>query len=389
VSELTLKPLRFDPRSARLTPEEGFVLSRIDQPVFARDVAAMTGLPADRVERIVARLLEIGAIGIDTGTQQVRRSVTGMMVSGSVRPNAPTVPAPPHSGRANPRASTPDGPRARQSEPDRFSRPTPVAPHRPDSITRHDSERPSSGTRMRTATTPPPETEGLQLFERDFAKLPPTERANRAQRADGDELIALCHDPHPQVVHALMANPRFSSRYARLVALYHKNPSGLELLARNRELIVDPRVQLCLLLNPHLTEPILDRLMRKAALGDLHRLGSDSRVPEDIRKRLLNQLRERFNAADGEERADLIYWSEGRVLELLRGCTFDERTTSLLSRKTYTSPDLVRQLAAFPATPPALLSALLRQAIVKERPALRTVIAAHPNAPRRAATGNG
>jgi hypothetical protein len=388
VPELTLIPRRFDPRSVRLTPEEGFVLSRIDQPVFARDVAAMTGLPADRVNEIVARLIEIGAVGVEQGGERVRRSVTNLTAVSSAHPTAPTVPAPRHSTRQSPIPSTSDNTPFRPREPDRYSRPTPAKPIQSESVARGDSERPSSGTRMRTAKTPPPETEGLQLFAREFSQLSPSERANRAQRADGNELVALCHDPHPQVVHALMANPRFSSRYARLVALYHKNPSGLELLARNRELVVDPRVQLCLLLNPNLTEPVLNRLMRKAALGDLHRLGSDSRVPEDVRRRLLNQLRERFTTADGEERADLIYWSEGRVLELLRGCTFDERTTSILSRKTYTSPDLVRQLAAFPATPPALLSALLRQAIVKERPALHAVIAAHPNAPRRAASGS-
>ncbi len=382
VADLTLKPLEFDPRSAGLTPEEGFVLSRIDQPVFARDLAAMTGLPKERVERIVARLLEVGAIGVHAGGEAVRRSITHLA---AVHPEAPTVPAPPRAPVPPSRPPKPPASRRHPSErqPSSAPRLTPVTVHAVP--TRSDAS--DSGTHQRPAATPPPATEGLSLFQREFASLSPTERANRAQRADGDDLVALCHDPHPQVIHALMANPRFTSRFARLVALYHKNPSGLELLARNRELVVDPKVQLCLLLNPHLTAPILERLMSKATLGDLHRLAADTRIPEDVRRRLLNQLRERFNAASGEERVELVYWSDGRVLQLLRGCTFDERTTSLLAKRTYTSEELVRQLATFPATPPALLRALLRQALVQERPDLRELVAAHPHAPRVAAGG--
>ena len=372
MTEIILRPLPFDPRSAPLTPEEGFVLSRIDQPIYARDLAAMTGLPSDRIDRIVARLIDCGAVEIDAGGARVRLSVANLRVP---RGPSETPPIPATAATGQQRASAAD------------VRPSPAMPREHGAATRTDRQQAGSGLRVR-ATTPPPATAGLQLFEREFAQLSPLERANRAQRADGDELVALCHDSHPQVVHALMANPRFSPRFARLVALYHKNPSGLELLARDHRLHADPMVQLCLLLNPHLTPSILDRLMHTATLGDLHRLGTDSRVPDDIRPTIVQKLRDRFDAADGEQRADLVYWSDGRALELLRGCTLDERTTSLLCRMTYTNPELVHRLATFPGTPSALLTALMKQAIVQERPELRSAIAAHPNAPRRFARNN-
>ena len=368
MAEIILKPLPFDVRSAPLKPEEGFVLSRIDQPVYARDLAAMTGLPPDRIDRIVARLVEFGAVAIGVGDVPVRRSIANLRIPQG-HSESPPVPESVATGRG--RDST------------AHLHPATAKPRAPSTARNSHQERAGSGIRARTSTPPPPTTAGLQLFEREFAKLSALERANRAQRADGDELVALCHDPHPQVIHALMANPRFSSRFARLVALYHRNPSGLELLARDRHLLADPMVQLCLLLNPHLTEPILERLTRRVTLGDLHRLGTDSRVPDDIRKAIVHKLRDRFNAADGEQRADLVYWSDGRALELLRGCTFDERTTSLLCRMTYTNPQLVRRLAAFQGTPSALLTALMNQAIVQECPELRSAIVAHPNAPRR------
>jgi len=42
---------------------------------------------------------------------------------------------------------------------------------------------------------------------------------------------------------------------------------------------------------------------------------------------------------------------------------------------------LVRNLARWPATPPPVLTHLMRQAHVKRSPALRNLILRHPNAP--------
>src|SRR4051812_8308495 len=45
-----------------LTPEEGFVLSRLDGATPVRHLTALTGLPAERIQAILARLVEHGAV---------------------------------------------------------------------------------------------------------------------------------------------------------------------------------------------------------------------------------------------------------------------------------------------------------------------------------------
>src|SRR4051812_12233906 len=48
-----------------LTPEEGFVLSRIDGRISTNEIVALTGLPAERVEQIVTKLESHGAVAVE------------------------------------------------------------------------------------------------------------------------------------------------------------------------------------------------------------------------------------------------------------------------------------------------------------------------------------
>ena len=57
-----------------------------------------------------------------------------------------------------------------------------------------------------------------KLYETALHQLGPDERTARAKAAEDPELSALCFDPLPSVVHALLENPRFGLTQARLVA---------------------------------------------------------------------------------------------------------------------------------------------------------------------------
>ncbi len=59
---MRLRPAEIDLKSAKLTPEEGYVLSRLDGPIEASQIAAVTGLPAGKVDEIVRRLVAAGVL---------------------------------------------------------------------------------------------------------------------------------------------------------------------------------------------------------------------------------------------------------------------------------------------------------------------------------------
>jgi hypothetical protein len=92
-------------------------------------------------------------------------------------------------------------------------------------------------------------------------------------------------------------------------------------------------------------------------------------------------FRQRFTAAAAEERVEVVWKTEGRILAALSGLTFDSRMTSILCSRTYTSVMLVQNLARFPAAPPPLLACLLRQPLVKRQPHLKNLLLQHPNTP--------
>jgi hypothetical protein len=64
----------------------------------------------------------------------------------------------------------------------------------------------------------------------------------------------------------------------------------------------------------------------------------------------------------------------------LSGCTFDARLTQLLCNQTIVSTLFIQNLARFSATPPALISKLLRSPAVQRQPQLRALLSKHPNA---------
>ena len=183
------------------------------------------------------------------------------------------------------------------------------------------------------------------------------------------------------MVTALLGNPAATLEHARLVAFHHRTARGLEEVAARPSLAADALVQRRLLRNPALGEPTLRRLMGTRRLLDVHKLGMDRDVPERTRASARALFRARFATASPDERVDVVWATEGRVLTAMTGLTFDSRTTSILCSRNYASIMLVQSLARFPATPPALIAHLLRQPLVKRQAHLKSQLLSHPNTP--------
>lgn len=355
VSSSRLRPIPFDHLAVSLTPEEGYVLSRIVHPVTPAEVHAVVGMERARAEAIVNRLLTIGVLALDR--------------EGEV---------------ASPSPSQGSGVRRRGS--------SPAAPELPGARDRRSSSRfaaldgaDSPGDGAPRATDPPgplpaAATGARARYEASFRGLNPSGRATKAQNATGSDLYALCYDPHPQVVLALLANPAFDTNHARVVAHAHQNASGLELLARDPRMLADVGVQRAYLGNPRLTAALLERVLAAASLTDLHQHATDVGLRAELQTTIGDALRNRFATAAAEEIADLVYWSDGEALAWGGGAPLSAGTVTRLSQRPITSEGLVRRLATYPGTPRSLLVVLDSQPYVLDRRDLRELIRRHPNA---------
>ena len=87
-------------------------------------------------------------------------------------------------------------------------------------------------------------------------------REEAARYASGSILFALCLDPAPTVVAALLDNPRFGLEHARSVAQHHPTDRGIEILARRAQLLRDSQVQRRVLANNQTPDVVIDRVLR-------------------------------------------------------------------------------------------------------------------------------
>ena len=293
-----------DLRGLPLTPEEGFVASRLDGATDLHALSIVTGLSPERVEAALERLVSLGAV----------------------------------------------------SPPEVLEEGEPVASDEP------------AGTHR-------------ELYETVLRQLAPDERVTRAKAAEEPELSAFCFDPLPAVIHALLDNPRFSLPQARLVAIHHRTPSGLEALAARAAFAADAGVRRALLRNPQLSTGLLRRLHGGRRLLEQHKLVVSRDVPEQTRRAARELLRAHFSTAEAEERVEVIVKTEGRCLTALAGLPVDGKTAALLCSRTYTSTLLVQNISRWAACPPALIAHLMRQELVRRSPPLKVLLKRHPNAP--------
>jgi hypothetical protein len=220
-----------------------------------------------------------------------------------------------------------------------------------------------------------------KLFETRLHALPEDQRVALAHGAEDPELSALCFDPVPAVIKAVLENSRVGLAHARLIARHHRNPVGLEAMVARAAFAADTGVRRFLVRNPQLPAALFRRMWAMRRLMEHHKLTVDRDVPEQTRRTARELLRQRFSTGPSEEKVELILNTEGRALGALVGVPVDGKTTSLLCGRTYRSPMLIQNIARWSAAPPALIAHLLKQELVRRQPQLRMMLARHPNAP--------
>ncbi len=424
---MKIRPKTIDYRQLRLTAEEGFVLSRVDGPVSMRELVTLTGLPEGRIQEIVSKLATDGAIDVE----------------GFVPPAAPSapiaraaVPVATATALANARASRPDLKQEVEAKPMTDDEQLPELEELPQDVSLPPPPLELAEAEPSTAEpneAAPPEGEAdeadteqdesaiaapneppsavdaeeqaqieeeergdkvwRRIYETVYRPMTREQRLSAAKMVDGDQLMALCLDAEPQIIFALLDNPRFGLAEARYVAFHHRTQTGLEMLARNRVLLRDSLVQRRLLRNPQLPDMILRNIVNPKLLTDTYKIAIDREVPERSRIKTADLLRKKFTMAGGEEKAALVIKTEARCLITLAGCAFDGQTTQILCGRTTWTLLSIQNLARWSATPPQLLRTLLKLAIIRTNYGMKKMLIKHPNMPsdvkRAFQTGQG
>jgi hypothetical protein len=316
----------------------GYVASRLDGHSDLDTLAKVTGMPLERVQGLMGELVAMGAVEGEAGARVEHPS-----------PAPPGHPLPPREGED-------EAPAEAEAEP---------------------TDEPMEGEADSAETI----QTHRQLYESTLHPLDKNERVAMAPQTQDPQLGALCFDPLPEVIIALLSNTRFGLSHARLVAKHHHHSAGLEKLCNNSAFAADLGVRRALLQNPQLSITLYRRLWQGKRLLEQFKVASSREVTELTRRNARDVMRTRWTQAQADERVELIFKTEGRCLQMLIGLPVDGKTSSMLCGRTYSSTTLVQNLARWSPAPPALIAHLLKQDLVRRSPTLRTLLQRHPNAP--------
>lgn len=343
-----IKPKTIDPRSLKLSPEEGFVLSRVDSALSVKDLVALTGFDEGRIVEIVDNLANQGALEVE-----------GASGGGG----APTT-----------RPATKRSAELEEEPP--IEEP---AAEEPELTAEEAAENAAEDAEDETA-----DRNYRQIYETLFRPMEKDARVAAAHNAEGSHIHALCYDADPQIIYALLSNPRFGLEHARAVAFHHRTSAGLDMIGKRNEFVADTGVQRRLLRNPQLPDQLLRKIVSPKLIMDIYKTAIDREIPERTRVMTREHLRKKFMLASADERAAFLFKTEGRCLILLVNCAIDAHTTQILcSKNTYTVL-FIQNLARWSATPPPVLAHLLKQQLVKRNIGLKKMILKHPNCPSEA-----
>ncbi len=319
----------FDITSLRLSAEEGFVLSRLDVPLAVGDLVALTGMAETRIEAIVQVLETLGVVERDA--------------------------------------------RGEDSDPRGFQE-----SHDPHESPRQDAHPLDDDKDTKRARG------SLHAYETLYRPMTRAMRIAAGKIVTGDQLLALCHDPEPQVIDAILSNPRIGLDHARHIARHHRTASGLDHVGRRGLILRDLHVERNLLANPQLSDSLLRKVLGPKRLADQYTIALSREIPERTRLLTRELMQKKFLQATPDERAALIVTTDGRCLVVLVNCALDARTTQLLVSKRSYSALFVQNFARWSATPPALLAHLLRLPLVRQNIGLKKALLNHRNVPPEA-----
>jgi hypothetical protein len=423
----TVRPKRpsAPPPGLRLTPEEDFVYTRVDGNLTLGDLVALTGIAPPRVEQIVAKLAAQGAVTLESAD-----------ASSGYLPDADSGPTLPHEAEQAPdsrrarsgqaaglippeegttsfadfaavlgldpskfvgaevdRAAAVEQPMVRSRAASTATYPVeePASPDPPDAgaLPPEDEPAPEEVTEEEAAAAAEAREEAVVLREQDYRKayearfhaLPVDARVALARTSHGADLMALCLDPDARVVAGLLENPTVALSHVRLVAFHHRTGVGLEMVTRRQEFLRDLLVERRLLRNPMAGDAVLSRIMASKRAFQAYKIAIDRDVPDLTRGKSRGYMRQKYQSAMPEERADLVLRTEGRCLIYMTGCAFDAKMTTILCGRPYNSVLFIQNLAKFSATPPALLAHLMKQPFVRKHAPLKKLLLQHPNMP--------
>jgi len=403
-------------------------MARIDGHHSVEDLVGLTGLEPERLEQIVNKLAFDGALELAEDRHVV---VPGLDTDGGVASledfaaalGLGPAPAPVTTEESlPPSASVLEGPRPRLRKIVRRSAPMVAAPQIPmDPVEDEEPAPPSEATaedktlETESQAAEAAEQEALggrmleleeeagsenpstsnedelarveaernyrQIYETRWHPLPVDARVHGGKNAHGPDLFALCFDADPRVVSAILENMTVGLDHVRLIAFHHRNSVGLEILARRQDWLRDSLVERRLLRNPMIGEIVLGRVMGPKRLFPTYKVAIDRDIPELSRIKCRGLIRQKWQNGTSEERSDLVLRTEARCLALMTGCTFDAKTTAMLSGRPINSVMFVHMIAKFPASPPGLLAHLYKQPFVRKNPSLRKMLLQHPNMP--------
>lgn len=429
----TVRPKRLGapPPNLRLAPEEAFVLARIDGHLTVRDLVALTGIDQPRVEQIVSKLASHGAVALEPGDSSgyLPEVPSGPSLPVAPRPairaRAPSVPLVPadegttsfadfaavlgldpstFAAADGDRAAAVEQPVAEERVETKSNFPPPATVAEPEVLPASEGARaPESGeplladdgaqleevTEEEVAADAEEDEEALVLREQDYRKLYEAQfhpltvdvRAGLAKTAHGADLLALCLDADARVIAGILENPSCGLAHVRLIAFHHRTGTGLEMVTRRNDFLRDLLVERRLLRNPQAGDTVLQRIMASKRLFQTYKIAIDRDVPELTRSKSRGYMRQKYQNAPSEERADLVLRTEGRCLIFMTGCAFDAKMTGILCGRPYNSVLFIQNLAKFSATPPALLAHLMKQPFVRKHAPLKKLLLQHPNMP--------
>lgn len=357
-----------DFKNLRLSPEEGFVLSRLDAPLSVKDLVSLTGLEEGRIVTIVEELASQGALEMDRdGAPSMAPSMP------STAPRSAVSQAPASTGHMATVPIATESERALAAEEaaaDAANAEDPPKEPEEGDETPEEAEQRAVGER-----------EYRKMYQEQFASLDREERIKLAETVSNPELFALCYDAEPQVIHAVAKNTKCGLEHARMIALHHRTHLGLDAIGRRSEYLADAQVQKRLLKNPQIPDAMLRRIVNPKLIMDVYKIAIDRENPEMARMKVRELLIKKFSLASSDERAALVIKTDARCLVLLVNCALDARATQILcGRQSYTIL-FIQNVARWPASPPALLTHLLKQGVVRNNMGLRKMILKHPNVP--------
>lgn len=378
----------------RLSREERFLIARIDGRTSLAELGNLTGLGAERVGDLVAKLQDAGALHLPEAapSERIVRRPPPKPKDDWVPPPAPALvaepepapvaePEPEPAPVAEPAPAPPDDelPEVTPALSEALAEEAPPEP--PEEAAAAPAEEAAPVDDKDDASKAVAERNYRQVYEARWHPLPADARAGAAREARGADLFALCFDPEPAVIAAVLENASVGLDHVRLIAQYHRTTTGLEMVSRRADWLRDMLIERRLLRNTMIGEVVLNRIMNPKLLLHTYKIAVDRDIPDITRVKVRGQLKTKWAKAPPEQRAELLQRTEARCLILMTGCTFDAKTTAILCGRPINSAMFVQSVAKFGAAPPGLLAHLLKQPFVRKNQALKKMLLSHPNTP--------